>query len=256
MIGNRRRDRREDEMKHLLICFALSGTWLVAQEEADTTFLEDDEFMMEDEEADTTDMDETEATAEASPTEGIAYGYKGLAWGAAMDQLEGASSDTSAGEASLNTRSVTGTLGEDTVSYTYHFSDVGFWKVVIDYVDVESEDGIDGYIAHFHRLEKALTEKYGPPMRTSQNEMGTDREYLFSDFPKLSRAYFRSSWSAEPANIELMLEAVVPQSEDDPPVFEEASRSVRLYYYNSSSFSTAAGDTTKPAEVKSLSDVY
>ncbi len=85
MIGNRRRNRREDEMKHLLICFALSGTWLVAQEEADTTFLEDDEFMMEDEEADTTDMDETEATAEASPTEGIAYGYKGLAWGAAMD---------------------------------------------------------------------------------------------------------------------------------------------------------------------------
>ncbi len=76
MIGNRRRDRREDEMKHLLICFVLSGTWLVAQEEADTTFLEDDEFMMEDEEADTTDMIETEATPEASPTEGLAYGYK------------------------------------------------------------------------------------------------------------------------------------------------------------------------------------
>ena len=244
-------------MKHLIIYFALSGTWLIAQEEADTTFIEDEDLIMEEEEADTIKIEGDEVSVEdASPAEGLAYGYKGLAWGAAMNQLEGASSDTSSGESSLNQRTVTGTLGQDTVTYTYHFSDVGFWKVVIDYVDIESEDGIDGYISHFHRIEKALTEKYDPPVRTSQNEMGTDREYLFSKFPKLSRAYFRSSWSTDPASIELILEAVVPQSVDDPPVFEEASRSVRLYYYNSNSFSTAAGDTTKPEEDKSLSNVY
>ena len=182
-------------MKHLIIYFALSGTWLIAQEEADTTFIEDEDLIMEEEEADTIEGDEV-SVEDASPAEGLAYGYKGLAWGAAMNQLEGASSDTSSGESSLNQRTVTGTLGQDTVTYTYHFSDVGFWKVVIDYVDIESEDGIDGYISHFHRIEKALTEKYDPPVRTSQNEMGTDREYLFSKFPKLSRAYYRSSWSA------------------------------------------------------------
>lgn len=240
-------------MKHLLFCVALCGTWLIAQEEADTTYLEDEELMMEEEESDTTAMEE----GEAPPVEGIASGYKGLAWGASMDQFEeGASSDTLSSESTLNQRTVKGILGQDTVTYTYHFSDAGFWKVVIHYVGMESEVRIDGYIAHFHRIEKALTEKYGPPMRTSQNEMGTDREYLFSDFPKLSRAYFRSSWASDPASIELILEAVVAQSADDPPVFEDASRSVRLYYYNSSSFSAAAADTTKPAEEKSLSEVY
>tara|TARA_Y100000590_G_scaffold461949_1_gene624841 strand:- start:21752 stop:22468 length:717 start_codon:yes stop_codon:yes gene_type:complete len=238
-------------MKHLIICFLLSGTWLLAQEEADTTFIEDEDLIIEKEEADTTEMEGGEVSAE-----GAAYGYKGLAWGAAMDQLEVVSTDTSSEESSLTHRTVIGTLGQDSVTYTYHFSDVGFWKVVIDYLGIESKDGIDGFISNFHRIEKALTEKYGPPMRTSQNEMGTDREYLFSNFPKLSRAYFRSSWSADSSSIELMLEAVVPQSEHDPPVFKEASRSIRLYYYNSNYFSTASGDTTKASEVKPLSDVY
>ena len=227
-------------MKHLLICFTLFGSWLIAQEEGDTTETAGVEDSLE----------------SAAPTEGLAFGYKGLAWSAAMDQLEGASSDTSSNASLLNQRILKGTLGQDSVTYTYHFSDVGFWKVVIDYDGIESDKRIDDYISRFHRVEKSLTEKYGPPKRTSQNEMGTDREYLFSKFPKLSRAYFRSSWSADPASIELILEAVVPQSEDDPPIFKEGSRSLRLYYYNINSFSTATADTTKPPEAKSLSDVY
>ena len=169
-----------------------------------------------------------------------------------------AESDTAGGsvDSASTIKTVHGTLGEDTVSFSYHFSDLGFWKVVIEYTDLEVSDGIDGYIAHFHRIEKALSNKYGSPMRTSQNEMGTDREYLFSSFPKLSRAYFRSSWLVEPASIELLLEAVVPQSADDPPVFGETSRSVRLYYYNSIFFNTAVDDTTGAASEKPLSDIY
>ena len=104
-------------MKHLIIYFALSGTWLIAQEEADTTFIEDEDLIMEEEEADTIKIEGDEVSVEdASPAEGLAYGYKGLAWGAAMNQLEGASSDTSSGESSLNQRTVTGTLGQDTVT--------------------------------------------------------------------------------------------------------------------------------------------
>ncbi len=244
-------------MKYFIIYFALFGTWAIGQEESDTTFIDNEDLIIEDEDTDTTKIEGNKISAEgADPSEGVAFGYKGLAWGASIDLFDEASSDTSSDELLLSQRSVTGTLGQDTVTYTYHFSDIGFWKVVIDYVNIESGEGIDGYISHFHRIEKALTEKYGPPKRTSQNEMGTDREYLFSNFPKLSRVYFRSSWSADPASIELMLEAVVPQSENDPPVFKEASQSVRLYYYNSKSFSTSANDTTKAAQVKSLSDVY
>ena len=243
-------------MRHLIICVMMLFATLFAQEEADTTFMEEDDLIMEETEEDTTEISD-EAVPAAS--EGLVVGYKGLAWGATIDQLQGPAEDDAAGGTidSLSTsKTVHGTLGEDTVSFSYHFSDLGFWKVVIEYTDLEVSDGIDGYIAHFHRIEKALSSKYGSPMRTSQNEMGTDREYLFSSFPKLSRAYFRSSWLVKPASIELLLEAVVPQSVDDPPVFGETSRSVRLYYYNSNFFNTAVDDTTGAASKKPLSDIY
>ena len=243
-------------MRHLIICVMMLFATLFAQEEADTTFMEEDDLMMEETEEDTTEISD-EAVPAAS--EGLVVGYKGLAWGATIDQLQGPAEDAAAGGTidSLGTsKTIHGTLGDDTVSFIYHFSDLGFWKVVIEYTDLEVSDGIDGYIAHFHRIEKALSNKYGSPMRTSQNEMGTDREYLFSSFPKLSRAYFRSSWLVEPASIELLLEAVVPQSADDPPVFGETSRSVRLYYYNNNFFNTAVDDTTGAASEKPLSDIY
>lgn len=255
-------------MRYMIACCFVLSVGLFAQEEAeaDTAFIEEDEFMEEDElmveeaDLDTTEApDEEAAPAEPAGEEGLAAGYKGLAWGASIDQLatEESADTTSVGvDSAATSKTVYGTLGEDTVSFTYHFSDQGFWKVVIDYTDIAAEEGVENYLGHFHRIEKALYETYGPPTRTSQNEMGTDREYLFSDFPKLSRAYFRSSWSADPANIELLLEAVVPQSSDDPPVFEGTSRYLRLYYYNAGFFGTADGDTTKADTVKSLSDIY
>ena len=241
-------------MRHMIIFILTFSTSLVAQEETDTTFTEEDDFMMEETEGDTSEISDEVVPATG---EGLDTGYKGLMWGASMDQLqEAAESDTGSGLIAGTSRTVYGTLGEDTVSFSYHFSDLGFWKVVIEYTDLEVSGGIDGYIAHFHRIEKALSNKYGSPMRTSQNEMGTDREYLFSSFPKLSRAYFRSSWLVEPASIELLLEAVVPQSADDPPVFGETLRSVRLYYYNNIFFNTAVDDTTGAASEKPLSDIY
>ena len=243
-------------MRHMLIFILTLSTALVAQEEADTTFAEEDDSMMEETEEDTSEFSDETVPATG---EGLEMGYKGLMWGSSMDQLQApADNDTTGGslDSASTSKTVHGMLGEDTVSFSYHFSDLGFWKVIIEYTDLEVSDGIDGYIAHFHRIEKALSNKYGSPMRTSQNEMGTDREYLFSSFPKLSRAYFRSSWLAEPASIELLLEAVVPQSADDPPVFGETSRSVRLYYYNNNFFNTAVDDTTGAASEKPLSDIY
>ena len=101
-----------------------------------------------------------------------------------------------------------------------------------------------------------LTKKYGSPIRTSQNEMGTDREYFFSKFPKLSRAYFRSSWLYNSISIELLLEAVIPQNSEDIPVFTETSKYLRLYYYNPKFYNSVKNDSIIVPEDESLSDVY
>ena len=143
-------------MRHMIIFILTLSTALVAQEEADTTFTEEDDFMMEETEEDTSEISDEVVPATG---EGLDTGYKGLAWGASVDQLQApAESDTAGGSVDIasTSKTVHGTLGEDTVSFSYHFSDLGFWKVVIEYTDLEVSDGIDGYIAHFHRIEKAL----------------------------------------------------------------------------------------------------
>lgn len=244
-------------MKRLLIVFLVITSVLFSQEETDSTFIEGEELLMEDEVVNEEVSNDSLDAYKESKSEVLSSGYKGLMWGASIDELEDFSLDTSSSSISLeNSRKVVGILGQDSVTYTYHFSEAGFWKVVIDYVGIKGKEGIDIYISHFHRIEKALAAKYGPPIRTSQNELGTDREYLFSDFPKLTRAYFRSSWSADSANIELLLEAVVPQSPDAPSVLIEASQSMRLYYYNTDFYQFVNTDTTEVREDKSLSDVY
>ena len=144
-----------------------------------------------------------------------------------------------------NSKTIIGTLGNDSVNYTYFFSDSGFWKVVIQFSKIGEINKIENHISEFHRIEKELSKKYGPPMRTSQNEMGTDREYLFSSFPKLSRAYFRSSWLYEDISIELLLESVQPQISDDIPVFLETSKydSIIFNEFSKKSDSTNLSDS-------------
>ena len=79
---------------------------------------------------------------------------------------------------------------------------------------------------------------------------------FFSKFPKLSRAYFRSSWLYNSISIELLLEAVIPQNSEDIPVFTETSKYLRLYYYNPKFYNSVKNDSIIVPQDESLSDVY
>ena len=83
-------------------------------------------------------------------------------------------------------------------------------------------------------------------MRTSQNEIGSNREYNFSDFPKVNRVYYRSSWSLENINIELVLDDIVETSKSSI-IFENFKRPLSLYYYNLNYFENdyVDSDTTE-----------
>lgn len=229
---------------------------LSAQELADTTVFDDSNLDLEENEMDTTLVTTIDTLDVDINNETLSNGYKGILWGSPINSLQSNSKDTTKTINDNNFQSILGVLGKDSVNYSYYFSDSGFWKVVIDFLDIEGIVGIENHINEFHRIEKELTKKYGSPIRTSQNEMGTDREYLFSNFPKLSRAYFRSSWLHNSISIELLLEAVVPQDSKDIPVFMESSKYLKLYYYNPKFYNSLKNDSTKVLKDDSLSDVY
>jgi len=158
-------------------------------------------------------------------------GYKGFAWGMNKEQLSFyVEFDSLKSIKQGNVIKIPGFLGDDSVTFNYHFSDKGFWKVSIDYL-IQSKE-LKEFIGHFSRIEKLLTKRYGSPKRTTQNEMGIVREYLFSDFPKLSRAYFRSSWKFDDVRIELILDGVLSKPDEALPVFDDMKPILRLYYYH------------------------
>ncbi|MBF88347.1 MAG: hypothetical protein CMG75_01600 [Candidatus Marinimicrobia bacterium] len=228
---------------------------LTAQEIPDTTIFNESDFDLEQNEDDTSEsIIDTSLIIKKNET--LSFGYKGLAWGSSIELLDSNSTVPINSNEETNSKTIIGTLGNDSVNYTYFFSDSGFWKVVIQFSKIGEINKIENHISEFHRIEKELSKKYGPPMRTSQNEMGTDREYLFSSFPKLSRAYFRSSWLYEDISIELLLESVQPQISDDIPVFLETSKYLRLYYYNSKYYHTVKKDSLDIFEKTSISDIY
>lgn len=185
----------------------------------------------------------------------LEQGYKSLPWGTTPEKfsqfVRGSSMD---GPNRKGEISVDGRLGEDSVHFVYSFSDKGFWKVRIDH-RVRGKK-LDDYIDHFSRIERVLSKRYGSPVRTTQNEMGTDQEYLFSDFPKLSRAYFRSSWISKPVRIELLLEAVTDRTELDLPVFDDLLPLLRLYYYHPDFYSKTQPDTSSGVSEETLLDAY
>ncbi len=213
------------------------------------------EEMEEDLEFDEADEDTLapDAAAPAGSEADLATRYKEHFWGATKDQFEGSAAGDTVSASDDNSLTVSGTLGQDSVTYVYSFSDKGFWKVRVDY-DTETQ-AIADYIEDFHRVEGLLTKRYGHPKRTSQNDMGIGREYLFSDFPKLSRAYFRSSWSIDSVHIELLLHAVAPYDPENVPVFNDVPSVLRLYYYHPSFYGTIEPETPEVSE-ESLLDEY
>ena len=151
---------------------------LSGQELADTSITDDSNLNFEQNEIDTT-LVTVDTTRKGSVNEILIKGYKGMLWGSPIKPPNSNSNDTTETVNNNNFQSIVGLLGKDSVNYSYYFSDSGFWKVVIDFLAIEETIGLENHIIEFHRIEMELTKKYGSPIRTSQNEMGTDREYFF-----------------------------------------------------------------------------
>ena len=182
---------------------------------------------------------------EAEEISSIDKSYQGLPWGTVRDDfknfIEIDSSNMSGDEITI-----VGPLGEDTVKFVYSFSNSGFWKVMTDFS--LSGNTIDDHLKEFQRIEKLLTMKYGNPLRTTRNDLGTSREYLSSPFPRLFRGYYRSSWMIGSVIIELLLEVQMQDSEYDLPVFSSNIPTMRLYYYNSEFYGIAEPEPTEIPE--------
>ena len=95
---------------------------------------------------------------------GLETGYKGFAWGSLSGSQIPTSLTATPNEDTLAVhQSFTGSLGQDSVRVTYAFADSGFWKVEIDIIITQND--IEGKIADFRRLEKNISEVYGPPQK-------------------------------------------------------------------------------------------
>ena len=173
--------------------------------------------------------------------------YQGLPWGTVRDDFKNfIKIEDSSANMSDDEITIVGPLGEDIVKFVYSFSDSGFWKVMTDFS--LSGNTIDDHLKEFQRIEKLLTMKYGNPLRTTRNDLGTSREYLSSPFPRLFRGYYRSSWMIGSAIIELLLEVQMQDSEYHLPVFSGNIPTMRLYYYNSEFYGIAKSEPTKIPE--------
>ena len=161
----------------------------------------------------------------------IINGYKDLKWGSTFETFLMDSNTQNYKSDDSTFKSFNDVLGEDSVSFKYLFKNSKFWKVDISYTSTIKIDDFDLLINKFYNLEKLLFKKYGPPLRTSQNEFGSNREYNFSSFTKINRAYYRSSWLVENISIELILDSFVETSSNSK-IFESFKRPLTLYYYN------------------------
>ena len=160
----------------------------------------------------------------------LSYGYKGFRWGSPagiVPRLAYADSIISSDSTSITLKA---TLGLDVVLMTYHFADSGFWKVDIEF-DLQQND-IDTQIKQFLRIEKSMTEIYGPPVSTNQIFSGPSPSYNDILDVNFSRAFYRSGWAPIPVRIELLLSGIVQQSGSVLPVFRDNTSVLRMVYYN------------------------
>ena len=157
--------------------------------------------------------------------------YRDVEWGSAFETflIDSNAQDYKSDDSTY--RSFDDVLGQDPVNFKYLFKNSKFWKVDISYSSTIKIDDFDLLIKKFYDLENLLFQKYGPPLRTSQNEFGSNREYNFSSFSKINRAYYRSSWLVENISIELILDSFVETSSNSK-IFESFhSHSVNLFTF-------------------------
>ena len=195
-----------------------------------------------------------QATTEPLLSLGLASGYKGFAWGSPSNSPINTVFNLLPNDDSTNVnQSFSGMLGLDSVIVTYAFADSGFWKAEIDFV--LNENNVENLIGQFRRLEKNISEVYGPPQSTKQKESGPPASYAIILDQKFSTAFYRSKWSATPVFIELLLNASILKPESDLAIFSGNYSLLKLVYYNPDYMHSSKSEPD-PEVLPSIFDIY
>lgn len=161
----------------------------------------------------------------------IDAGYKGFLWGSAhTTNIITSFSPVKNIDSLSNTKSFVGNLGPDSAMVHYFFADSGFWKVEIDFLVQELT--VEMQVQDFLRHEKNISEVYGPPSKINHKESGVSSTYSNLLDQKFSNAFYRSSWKAEPAVIDLYLNSSVLLPKSDVSIFSGNYSVLKLVYYN------------------------
>ena len=195
-----------------------------------------------------------QATTEPLMSLGLDSGYKGFAWGSPSNSPINTVFNLLPNDDSTNVnQSFSGMLGLDSVIVTYAFADSGFWKAEIDFV--LNENNVENLIGQFRRLEKNISEVYGPPQSTKQKESGPPVSYAIILDQKFSTAFYRSKWSATPVFIELLLNASILKPESDLAIFSGNYSLLKLVYYNPDYMHSSKSEPD-PEVLPSIFDIY
>ena len=195
-----------------------------------------------------------QATTETLMSLGLDSGYKGFAWGSQSNSPINTVFNLLPNDDSTNVnQSFSGMLGLDSVIVTYAFADSGFWKAEIDFV--LNEYNVENLIGQFRRLEKNISEVYGPPQSTKQKESGPPAAYAIILDQKFSTAFYRSKWSATPVFIELLLNASILKPESDLAIFSGNYSLLKLVYYNPDYMHSSKSEPD-PEVLPSIFDIY
>ena len=160
----------------------------------------------------------------------IENGYKGYPWGSSSNSSIKSTFTSISTDSSNFNKIFVGKLGLDSVMVTYAFADSGFWKVEIDFII--TQNNIDEQIANFRRLEKNISAVYGSPKMLNQKESGVSAAFSDHLNQQFARAFYRSSWDANPVIIELYLNSNVLLPNTDLPLFSGNFSILKLVYYN------------------------
>ena len=193
-------------------------------------------------------------TASQEIPSGLDTGYKGFIWGSKSDtEIPTMLTKNESTDSLAVSQVFIGSLGSDSVAVTYFFADSGFWKVEIDIVI--PLNNIDGQISDFRRLEKNISEVYGPPKSMNQHESGPSGSYSNLLDQKFSRAFYRSTWSFTPAVIELFLSTSVLLPATDLAIFSGNLSVLKLVYYNPD-FMHSSQPVPEAKEIPSIFEIY
>ena len=181
-------------------------------------------------------------------------GYKGFLWGSGFDaKIFTNFSEIMNNDSLSNYKSFVGKLGPDSVVVHYFFADSGFWKAELDFhLDHSS---VETHIKHFLRHEKNISEVYGPPSKINQKESGVSSAYTNILDQKFSNAFYRSTWKANPAIIELYLNSSILMPKTDLSIFSGNYSVLKLVYYNPD-YMHSSEPTPEAKSLPSIFEIY